>query len=96
MNQAENVTPHHDILIALRHFVLAVMAALLHPFWLAGFTFGFQQSVGIFIGSVLIAAIITGLTYLFFTNGTGKDWRGNFYRSLWALMALMLLGSWIK
>ena len=96
MAQAENPNTKHDLLTPFRHLVLAAIAALIHPFWLIGFNTGFQQSVGIFVGSVVIAAVITGLTYLFFTKGTGKDWRGNFYRSLWVLIALMLLGHWVK
>jgi Na+-translocating ferredoxin:NAD+ oxidoreductase RnfE subunit len=96
MNEATNVTKKCDALTPLRHLVLAAMAAFIHPFWLVGFSFGLQQSIAIFIGSILIATAITGFAYLFFTQGTGRDWRGNFYRSLWTITALVLMGSWIK
>lgn len=96
MDQSENATLKNDILTTFRHLVLAAMAAFIHPFWVIGFDTGLEQSVGIFIGSVSIACVITGLAYLFFTQGTGKDWRGNFYRSMWAVMILMLLGNWMK
>ncbi len=96
MNEVTTAPKVYDSLTLLRHLVLAAMAALIHPFWVTGFSFGFQQSIGIFIGSVLLAAVITGLAYLIFTKGTGKNWRENFYRSMWVLLALMIFGNWVK
>lgn len=65
MDQSENATLKNDILTTFRHLVLAAMAAFIHPFWVIGFDTGLEQSVGIFIGSVSIACVITGLAYLF-------------------------------
>jgi hypothetical protein len=72
------------------------MLACMNPFWILGAHSGFTTAMGVFWGAVFFSAVVTGLALLFFTNGTGKDWPGNFIRALWVFAVLILIGFWSK
>jgi hypothetical protein len=79
-----------------RHLVLVILIAGIHPFWALGASYGFSHTAGTVAGVLGFSALITGLAKLFFTEGTGRDWQGNFIRSMWAFTLLMLAGQWYK
>jgi lysylphosphatidylglycerol synthetase-like protein (DUF2156 family) len=79
-----------------RHLVLVAIVACVNPFWILGAHRGYTNAVSVFLGAIFCSAVVTGLALLFFTNGTGKDWPGNFIRALWVFALLILLGLWTK
>jgi Na+/melibiose symporter-like transporter len=74
--------------------VLVAIVACVNPYWTLSVESWATKAVGIFLITFFCSAVLAGFALLFFTRGIGKNWVGNFVRSLWVIAAFVLFGQW--
>lgn len=80
-------------IVAARHIVGMLFVSCLNPFTLNG-SQPILSLFSIFLFGIILASVIYGLLYLFFTKRAKKKGIKSFYLLAWAFILLALWGQW--